>query len=62
MVYAVSDRAIHDTGRRGAKLIAHPRRRAHATIAIHWPRVIALGVNVLIWVTIITAVAHALRR
>ena len=62
MVYTVSDRSVHHTPRRDAKLIARPRRRTHAAVAIHWPRVVALGVNVLIWVTIIAAVAHALRR
>ena len=62
MVYAVSDRSIDGAPPRRANLIARPRRRTHASIAIHWPRVIALGVNVLIWVTIIAAVAHALRR
>ena len=62
MVYAVSDRSVHGAPHRGAKLIARPRRRTHASIAIHWPRVIALGVNVLIWVTIIAAVTHTLRH
>ncbi len=65
MVYAVSDRVLTGTPNRGAKGIARPRRRTHARVnipQIHWLRVMALGLNVLIWVTIIAAIAHALGR
>ena len=62
MVYAVSDRAIRGAPTRGARIVARPRHRVAPSVTIHWPRVIALGVNVLIWVTIIAAIMHALRR
>lgn len=59
MVYAVSGRTIRGAPGRGASLVARPRRRPHASLSIHWPRVIALGVNVLVWAVVIAVAARA---
>jgi len=60
MVYAVSDRVIRSAPTRGVRVAA--RRRVTPSITLHWPRVIALLVNVLVWVAIIAVAAHAFQR
>ncbi len=59
MVFAVSDATKRDlrgrearAKRRRAPAAASPRRAA-GSISIHWPRVIALGLNIAAWVAII---------
>ena len=59
MVYAVSDTSTQGAPNRGAGGVARAKaRRASGSIAIHWPRVIALGLNTLVWVAIIVVVAR----
>jgi hypothetical protein len=61
MVYAVSDRS--GRAARNAGVIAGGRvKRRPGSIAIHWPRVIALSLNTLVWVAIIAVMRGLLRR
>jgi hypothetical protein len=51
MVYAVSDVARRGAHSRSSRAVR--TRAANQAISIHWPRVIALGLNTLVWVGII---------
>ena len=61
MVYAVSDR-FGRAARKGGVIAGGRAKRRLGSIAIHWPRVIALGLNTLVWVAIIAAARGLLRR
>jgi hypothetical protein len=63
MAYAVSDTPRRDA--RNSRVIASLRpkiRRPARRIAIHWPRVIAVGLNTLVWVGVIAIVQRALHH
>jgi len=63
MVYTVSDILAHDTPRQGARPVLRAKgRRAAGSISIHWPRVIALGLNILVWAVIIAVAWRALHH
>ena len=57
MAFAVSDTPGPDVREQRAKTGSRPKpRRARPALAIHWPRVIALGVNILAWAGIVAAI------
>jgi hypothetical protein len=66
MVYAVSDTSAQIAANQGAPsqgvgVVPRPKsRRTAGSISIHWPRVIALGLNTLVWVFIIFVARRAL--
>jgi len=63
MVYAVSDRSTQGAPRQGAGVVPRPKTRQTAgSISIHWPRVIALGLNTLVWVAVIAVVRRVLHH
>jgi hypothetical protein len=56
MAYAVSDTSRRNARHKGASAVSRPKSRRPARhLAIHWPRVIALALNTLVWVAIILA-------
>jgi hypothetical protein len=61
MAYAVSDTPGRTARNKGA--VARPNtRRPARRVAVHWPRVIALTLNTLVWVGVIAIVRQALHR
>ena len=54
MAFAVSETPRRDARKlRGAAISRPKSRKVAQRVAIHWPRLIALGLNMLMWVAVI---------
>ena len=63
MAFAVSDTPRRDArDMRAAAVVRPTSRKVVQRVAIHWPRVIALGLNTLVWVVVLVGAMRLLHH